>query len=217
MVLWQGMLRGEYQLVNNNSGTNSGVIASEINGSVNINVGNHIRKLPSIMPKFIEILAELVDEDEDHTIFKYKKNIYDIYDIDGKIRYNNLFKYRDIVDDYGEYYYVCNTALDNVNQAYKSGKKKILRDISEMYKYEKRTLLVGCDDIENIQEAIRENSDSIIDNIKEELIKKIRISYNEENFLEEDLNYCASIFVCYCFVECKILEKPPIEYERNSV
>lgn len=211
------MLQGEYQLVNSNSGTNSGVIAKEINGPVNINVGNHIKKLPSIMPKFIEILAELVDEDEEHTISKDKKNIYDIYDIDGKVSYNNLFKYRDIVDDYGEYYYVCNTALDNVNIAYKSGKKKILRDISEMYKCEKRTLLEGCDKGEDIQEIIKENSDSIIDNIKKELIEKIRISYNEENLLEEDLNYCASIFVCYCFVECKILEKPPIEYERNSV
>ena len=169
------------------------------------------------MPKFIEILAELVDEDEEHIIFKDKKNIYDIYDIDGKVSYNNLFKYRDIVDDYGEYYYVCNTALDNVNLAYKSGKKKILRDISEMYKFEKRKLLEGCDKRENIQDIIKENSDSIIDNIKKALIEKIRISYNEENLLEEDLNYCASIFVCYCFVECKILEKPPIEYERNSV
>lgn len=211
------MLQGEYQLVNSNSGTNSGVIAKEINGPVNINVGNHIKKLPSIMPKFIEILAELVDEDEEHIIFKDKKNIYDIYDIDGKVSYNNLFKYRDIVDDYGEYYYVCNTALDNVNLAYKSGKKKILRDISEMYKFEKRKLLEGCDKRENIQDIIKENSDSIIDNIKKALIEKIRISYNEENLLEEDLNYCASIFVCYCFVECKILEKPPIEYERNSV
>ncbi len=204
-------------MVNSNSGTNSGVIAKEINGPVNINVGNHIKKLPSIMPKFIEILAELVDEDEEHIIFKDKKNIYDIYDIDGKVSYNNLFKYRDIVDDYGEYYYVCNTALDNVNLAYKSGKKKILRDISEMYKFEKRKLLEGCDKRENIQDIIKENSDSIIDNIKKALIEKIRISYNEENLLEEDLNYCASIFVCYCFVECKILEKPPIEYERNSV
>ena len=204
-------------MVNSNSGTNSGVIAKEINGPVNINVGNHIKKLPSIMPKFIEILAELVDEDEEHIIFKDKKNIYDIYDIDGKVSYNNLFKYRDIVDDYGEYYYVCNTALDNVNLAYKSGKKKILRDISEMYKFEKRKLLEGCDKRENIQDIIKENSDSIIDNIKKALIEKIIISYNEENLLEEDLNYCASIFVCYCFVECKILEKPPIEYERNSV
>ena len=204
-------------MVNSNSGTNSGVIAKEINGPVNINVGNHIKKLPSIMPKFIEILAELVDEDEEHIIFKDKKNIYDIYDIDGKVSYNNLFKYRDIVDDYGEYYYVCNTALDNVNLAYKSGKKKILRDISEMYKFEKRKLLEGCDKRENIQDIIKENSDSIIDNIKKALIEKIRISYNEENLLEEDLNYCASIFVCYCFVECKILEKPTIEYERNSV
>ena len=152
------MLQGEYQLVNSNSGTNSGVIAKEINGPVNINVGNHIKKLPSIMPKFIEILAELVDEDEEHIIFKDKKNIYDIYDIDGKVSYNNLFKYRDIVDDYGEYYYVCNTALDNVNLAYKSGKKKILRDISEMYKFEKRKLLEGCDKRENIQDIIKENS-----------------------------------------------------------
>lgn len=211
------MLQEEYQLVNSNSGTNSGVIASEINGAININVGDNIKKLPSIMPKFIEILAELVDEDEDHLILKDKKNIYDIYDIDGKVNYNNLFRYKDIVDDYGEYYHVCNTALDNVNLAYRSGKKKILRDISEMYKCEKRALLEGCNKREDIQGIIKENSDSIIDNIRKELIEKIRISYNEENLLEEDLNYCASIFVCYCFVECKILERPPIGYERNSV
>ena len=157
------MLQGEYQLVNSNSGTNSGVIAKEINGPVNINVGNHIKKLPSIMPKFIEILAELVDEDEEHIIFKDKKNIYDIYDIDGKVSYNNLFKYRDIVDDYGEYYYVCNTALDNVNLAYKSGKKKILRDISSKnFEYDGKIIdFLPC---YNVTTGIEVISDLIEDN-----------------------------------------------------
>ena len=207
------MLQGAYQLANSNSGYNSGVMAEEINGPVTIHIDNNIRKLPSIMPKFIEILARLVDEEDERVVNKNIENIYAIYDIEGKIKYNNLSIYREIVDDYGEYYYVCNTALDNVNQAYKSGKRKILREVSESYKSEKRVLLSNCKTKEEAIYIIRSNADRIIGEIKNKLIEKIRILYTEENILEEDINYCASIFVCYCFVECKILEKPPISYE----
>ncbi|UEL49194.1 hypothetical protein [Terrisporobacter hibernicus] len=198
-----------------NYGANSGVIANEINGSVVVKVDNGITKLPAIMPKFIEVLAELVDEKDEYIVNGSVENIYETYEIDKKIDYNKLSVYKEIVDEYGEYHYVCNTALENVNQAYKSGKKKILREISEMYKSERRFLLANSKSEAEAIEIIRVNADSIIDKIKQTLINKTRILYNQENLLEEDLNYCASIFVCYCFVECKILEKPPKFYEEN--
>lgn len=190
---------------NNNYSENRGVMARDINGPVTINnMYGNMKRLPALMPKFIEKLAELVGDN------RYITDTIDvdIYDIEDKIEYNELKLYKDIVDDYGEYHYVCNLALKSINTVCRSAENKILREVSEMYKSEKRNLIYMISNQGSKMDVIRKNSDMIIDNIKGKLIEKIRSSYSEECIYEEDLELCSSIFVCYCFVKCKILEKP---------
>ena len=61
----------------------------------------------------------------------------------------------------------------------------------------------------NSYDIVKKNSDLIIDNIKDKLEKKIEKDYNGENICSEDIKICLPIFLCFAFMECKILEKRP--------
>ena len=191
----------------NNYAENNGVMANTINGNVTVISKDNIKKIPALLPKFIEKLVSLVDDEDESIRETIDKEEYDVED---KIYYNDLNKYKDLVDDYGEYHYICNSALKSVNEICRTGEKKILRNVSEMYKDEKRKVLLNYEQNYTSRiEAIRANSDYIIDTIKKRLTEMMEESYANEEIYEEDLEFSASIFVCYCFVKCKILEKPP--------
>ena len=57
-------------------------------------------------------------------------------------------------------------------------------------------------------EIIRENSDRIIDMVKEQILQVVQSSREMDSIFLEDLDLCLACFTCYCFMECKILEKP---------
>lgn len=53
---------------------------------------------------------------------------------------------------------------------------------------------------------IRENSDDIIDMVKERILRAVVDSH--ESMYREDMVQGIACFTCFCFMECKILEKP---------
>ena len=55
-------------------------------------------------------------------------------------------------------------------------------------------------------DIVRENSDNIIDMVKGRIHKCVIDSH--ELMLMEDMELGIACFTCYCFMECKILEKP---------
>lgn len=164
--------------------------------------------ISSLMPKFIEILYEKVIIYSQDVI--KQDDIPDKFDVEDKIVYNDLKKYRGIAEDYGTYYSCCKDSLNSLDDTYFNSKQRILLSINEYYKEEKRILLTNLDNIpKDSYESIRSNSDKIIDNIKDKLENNIKKDYNGENICSEDIEYCLPIFLCFAFMECKILEKRP--------
>lgn len=191
----------------NNYGENSGVIAGEINGPVEINQHYHEKKrrLPSLLPQFIERLANLVNVQEETENGHLNTQSYDI---EEKIEHNHLIAYKDIVEDYGSYYYTCEKAFEYIDSNNYGSKKRILRNISEIYKEIKRSLIIENDPTIVLIDLIRINSDKIINQVKKEIKIRFEVSYTTENIFDDDLDFCLSVFVCYAFCECKILERP---------
>lgn len=188
-----------------NKGINYGAFAEHINGPVHIyNTIEAKKKLHSLMPKFIEIFAQmsLIDNPSNDSGVPLS------YRIEDKIKHNQLSKYKSLVDDYGNYYTICKSAFKALDNIMIYSKERILRSISEKYKAEKRLLVnYNSKDISDI-ELIRENSDYIIDQIIYKIKEEVMINCNEENIVLEDIEFCLPVFLCYAFVECKILERP---------
>nr|DAM13553.1 MAG TPA: hypothetical protein [Caudoviricetes sp.] len=189
-----------------NRGNNYGAMAGNINAPVKIYNNIEAKKrLHSLMPTFIEILAQITNTENppsDSTVpLSYK--------IEDKIEYNQLLKYKSLVDEYGNYYLVCENAFIALDNIKNFSKERILKSISEKYKAEKRSLL-SFNHNQEISEIdlIRNNSDYIIDQIISKIKEEIMINYNEEDIVFEDVEFCLPVFICYAFVECKILERP---------
>lgn len=198
----------------NNHGENYGVLADTINGNVEITVHSHNEKIPSLLPKFIEKLATLSLSEPDKGTYVQSNQPYTIED---KISHNEVFTYVETIEDYYPYYYICEKALDTIENLEYGSKVRILEDIKEVYNFLKRKLISekkqeGVDVKKvGILAIVRENADEIIDMVKERIEKKIKECYSQEEFCQEDLTLCLNIFICYAFGECKILERPPIK------
>ena len=76
------------------------------------------------------------------------------------------------------------------------------------YLEEKGNLISSLKDADKEEiEIIRENSDYLIDRVKERILNVINRSDISGTYIE-DIETGVAYFVCYCFIECKILEKP---------
>jgi len=60
----------------------------------------------------------------------------------------------------------------------------------------------------NEMDIVRENSDRIIDMVKDQILRVVQESGEMETTYQEDMELGIACFTCYCFMECKILEKP---------
>ncbi|WP_018764100.1 hypothetical protein [Bacillus sp. 105MF] len=190
-----------------NSGENSGVIADTINGDIYITQAMK-RKIPSLLPKFIEVLAR------QYTSGNTSKRIVNNqpYGIEEKISYNYIMLYRKTIEENYIYYYICEKSLESLRHIDENSKMNILEDIHEIYREIKIGFWEECNSVENpveeLKKMIKRNSDSIINKVKKEIKNRIKDSYDGEQFNEQELNMCLDIFVCYALGECKILERP---------
>ena len=57
-------------------------------------------------------------------------------------------------------------------------------------------------------EIIREHSDELIDIVTKRIIDVVKNPAEFETMLIEDLELGVACFTCYCFMECRVLEKP---------
>lgn len=203
-MLWRDIFPEVLSLGLENKRDNYGVMATNINGPVTYNTIEAKKRLHALMPRFIEILAENMIKDSPSG----SNCIPTSYKIEDKIEHNKLSKYRYLVSEYGNYYFICENAFTSLDNIIPYSKERILRSISEKYKDEKRLLLSTVDQEITDMVLIRSNSDYIIDKIMTTIREEIMLNYYEENIMQEDLDYCIPVFLCYAFVECKILERP---------
>lgn len=189
----------------NNSGVNKGVIANNVD-AVYINADIK-KRIPSLLPKFIEVLAKQYTSDSP----KQDIDNNQPYEIEEKIEYNKIFLHKELIEEYYIYYYICERSFESLRHIDENSKKNILTDINEIYRDIRIEIFEKCtseDPIEEFNKKIKTSSDTIIKSVKTEIRNRIITSYDGEQFNEQELTLCLNIFVCYALAECKILERP---------
>jgi len=169
-----------------------------------------LNKLPSKMAKILPLVSKAIsqyDKDNENNMQKYKT-----YSIEGKINYNDLKKYKLIVQKYGQYRLAVEGTYESFDNENPGAKRRILGRMNFLYDLEKGKIIASLTDPsdEEIFRAIRKNSDDIIDRIHVDLQNKLREA--EEEIEQEDLEAPLAVLICHAFIECKILEEPPDDY-----
>lgn len=190
----------EYQI--ENSGYNQGLMFANNEGNINVILQQAV-KIPSLISTVVATLGNICSEME----MSSGNDDYRKYTPDDKIEYNCVIKYKDIIKYYSAYYFTCEKHLNAYDDSNIRGKAKILGCVHEWYMEAKGDILLRNRDSKKAEiDIVRENSDDIIDMVKERILRAVMDSH--ESMYREDMVQGIACFTCFCFMECKILEKP---------
>lgn len=186
-----------------NSGVNQGVMIGNNAGNIYVTL-NETKKIPSLISIVVKSLGstctDLDMSDAIDALTEFKP--------DDKLNYNCVIKYKYVIREFSVYYAHCDNMLNVYDNSNLGSKERILRCVHMWYLKEKGELLFALKDIKKDEiKKIQENSDYLIDKVKEKILNTIRDS-NIDGVCIEDIEVGIECFVCYCFMECKILEKP---------
>lgn len=186
-----------------NEGSNSGIVLGENHGTINLSLKN-VNKVFSLINAIIELLAEQNFCNDDD-----KKLDTLSFDITNKIQYNQLIKYKDIIKEYSIYSTYCEEALSKYDNSHINDKNKILMYIRKCYLEAKGELLLQNKNSELSEMVIiRDNSDFIMDKVKDAIFNIWNQSIHSSSVSIEEVELAVIFFITYCFIICKILEKP---------
>ncbi|WP_243171653.1 hypothetical protein [Faecalispora jeddahensis] len=187
-----------------NSGENTGVIVGTNSGTINLL--EHVVKIPSLISVIVKKIGTFCYSDIDEessacTLIPFKP--------EEKLDYNRVIKYKEIIYQYSTYYENCEQALNIYDNSHIGSKAKILNSVKLWYCKSKGTLLLELKDskLSDI-EKIRNNSDRLIDEVIDQIQCAINGSKDFSDTYFEELDLGIICFVCYCFMKCKILERP---------
>lgn len=164
------------------------------------------QKRPALISKVIKILSGLSPIGETGG-----SGMLSTYDIDAKLDHNHVFKYRALVEEYGEYGQNVIKALNTVDQEKMGAEQKILKLINSYYKEsigELKKHHIANNKSAELIESIRLHSDQIIESVINKLVTVVNNSSNGNELTEEDLILGAKYVVAHAFIECKVLERP---------
>lgn len=196
------MTNNEFRI--ENSGDNQGIIVGQNTGTINISI-KRVVKIPSLISTVVKSLGEICSQDE----YNEKVDNLQEYRPDEKIEYNCVIKYKEIINDFSAYYAVCDNHLNVYDDSNIRGKAKILKCVRLWYLQAKGEIVA-----ENIQserseiEIVRQNSDRIIDMVKSRIYDAVVGAKEFDTMYMEDIELGIECFTCFCFMECKILERP---------
>lgn len=195
------MTRDYYNVDNN--GNNTGLMIAQNTAPIYLSY-EKVKKIPSLIPLIIQSLGDICSDD----IIENTANLQ-AFKPDKKIEYNCILKYKDIIKKYAAYYYKCEQYLNAFDNSNIRSKTKILNWINLRYLKAKGTILAenkdsGKEDIEIIQQ----NSDKLIEILQEQIYETIINSEKFSDIYREDIDLGIACFICFCFMKCKILEKP---------
>lgn len=196
------MIKNEYTIENN--GDNHGVIIGQNNGNINISI-QKVVKIPSLISTLVTKLGEICNE------IDYNNNInnFQEYNPKEKIKYNCVVKYDEIIKEFSAYYLTCKKHLDIYDDSNINGKAKILKCVRLWYLQEKGKIIKEKKQTGEIDmDVVKQNSDDIIDKVKNKIWNVVIESPEFANLCREDIELGVECFTCFCFMECKILEKP---------
>lgn len=187
-----------------NSGENSGAIVGNNYGNIYLSMQKAV-KIPSLISELVKLLGNACCEEEYVTSGGSIKT----FKPDEKIKYNCVIKYKCIIEEFSAYYSTCESYLNAYDDSHMLGKAKILKCVHMWYLKAKGIVLAeNKSSPKNELDIIRDNSDRIIDMVKDKMISMIHNSGDTNITYQEDFELGIECFTCYCFMECKILEKP---------
>lgn len=187
-----------------NSGDNQGIIVGQNTGTINLSIQNAI-KIPSLISTVVQALG-IACATED---ISSKIGIPKEYKPDEKIEYNCVIRYKYVIKEFATYYSTCESYLNAYDDSNIRGKARILKCVHLWYLDAKGEILAENKDTDKSDiEVIRQNSDRIIDMVKDRIFETVINSKEIDSVYIEDLHLGIACFTCFCFMECKILEKP---------
>lgn len=194
------MLGNDYSI--DNSGRNEGVIVAQNNGNIDISIQKAV-KIPSLISTIVKSLGDVCSYDEDRSTLPQE------FKPDEKIEYNCVIKYKEIIKNFAAFYNTCENYLNAYDDSNIRGKAKILNCVHLWYMDAKGVVLLENKDIGKSDiEIVRENSDRLIDMVRDKIFETVKSSTIIETMYIEDMNLGITCFTCFCFMKCKILEKP---------
>ena len=113
-----------------------------------------------------------------------------------KIQYNNVVRYKPIIEEYKIYQGKLNKLYEEIEKAGSTRKEFLLLNIKNIYLKEKAEF--------DTIDKIRANADSIIDKVKDTLWKLVE----NTNLDQEVIEVALTILIVDAFMRCNILEEP---------
>jgi hypothetical protein len=154
-----------------------------------------IKNNPSLLIEAINKIANVNWEE-----IKYDESLSSFNPRD-KITHNSIKRNTALINDYKIYSSRINSLYDELELQGSFKKEKLLSNIKLIYTKVKGKYVLDSEDPISI---IRENSDTIIDEVYEELFTKIE----ESGVYDEDLMLGLNLIIVDSFMRCKILEEP---------
>ncbi|ROP62940.1 hypothetical protein EDF81_1453 [Enterobacter sp. BIGb0383] len=173
-----------------------------------------IVRSPSIFMNLVEIIASM-DNFQDSSL----QDDYSAYDIEGKIDFNDVIKYRSRIEDFYLYNNMIEKSYQALNEKMPAAREKSLNRINQYYRdcigdlqIENKTHLKKIEfKIEKDKaflQIIKDNSDGIIRCVIDHVKKTCINALNSAAVSIEEIEMHAEYIVFHAFVECKVLEKP---------
>ena len=150
---------------------------------------------PSMLKNTINAISNISLE----SISEYEK--LNVYDPKLKLNYNSIKTNYALIQEYKVYQGKINTLYDELERQGSIKKEKILSNINQIYTKIKGRYVLDSD---NPLEAIKINSDNILNDVFDELYLKLK----DTNFFEEDIVLGIRLIQVDAFIRCKILEEP---------
>lgn len=181
---------------------NQGLVVGENHGNI-YNYGN-ATKMPSLIADIVKAMANVDECNPKNSI----EPLVSAFKPDEKIKYNSVVKYKEIITEHATYYSQCEEILNILDDSNIGTKSKILRCVKNWYLEAKGEVLIKkhADDLLDI-DIVRMCSDDLIDKVKEKIFA-VAINYAQSDTSVEEVELGVVCFTCYCFMECRILEKP---------
>lgn len=196
------MTRNEIKV--ENSGENQGVLIGNNNGNISVSI-QQVVKIPSLIATVVETLGEMCVQD----YFSDNTDNLQEYRPDEKIEYNCVVKYKEIIKYFSAYYSICENYLNAYDDSNISGKARILKCVYLWYLQAKGEIIAeNISTSESDIETVRKNSDRIIDMVKIKIRDAVMGAKEFDTMYIEDIELGIECFTCFCFMECKILERP---------
>lgn len=120
-----------------------------------------------------------------------------------KIVQNSIKRNKSLIEEYKVFYSKINSLYDELETQGSFKKDRLLRYIHNLYLKVKDKYTSGRT---NESQIIKENSDNIVEDIREILSNKIR--EQSDSATDEDIEFGIDIVMVDAFVRCKILERP---------